>query len=296
MIECVPNVSEGRRADVVERMAVELRASGVDLLDVSSDWSHNRTVFTLVGAAPELTRAILALFARALAEIDLRAHHGEHPRMGAVDVVPFVPLGSTPMVECVTLARAVGRLVGDRFGVPVFLYEEAATAPARRRLEHIRRGGFEGLAAKLRDPAWQPDFGPDAPHPSAGASAIGARRPLIAFNVNLASDRLDIAKAIAAVIRESGGGLPGVKALGVRLADRGLVQVTTNVTDFRVTGLAAVFAAIEREAAARGAGIVESEIVGLVPEAALAGLTPADLKLAGFTGERILEHRIRRGG
>jgi glutamate formiminotransferase len=231
IIESIPNVSEGRRREVVEAMAGLLRATpGVRLLDYSSDASHNRSVFTIAGEAAPLTTALLALVERAVAEIDLRAHRGEHPRVGAVDVVPFVPIEGVTMEECVALAKDFGARLADRFGVPVFLYEEAASRPERRNLERIRRGQFEGLEAKMRRPEWRPDFGPSVPHPTAGASVVGARLPLIAYNVNLATDRLEVARRIAAAVRFSGGGLRYVKAMGVRHEDRGIVQVSIYLT------------------------------------------------------------------
>src|SRR6266542_3143608 len=193
IIESIPNVSEGRRPEVIERLAEAIRATpGVRLLDYSSDPSHNRSVYTLVGDADGVKRATLALFEQAVAAIDLRTHRGEHPRLGAVDVVPFVPIEGITMPECVALAKEVGAAVAERFGVPVFLYEEASTNPARKNLEDIRRGEFEGLAAKMRGPEWTADFGPATPHPSAGAAVIGARMPLIAYNINLNTNRLDV--------------------------------------------------------------------------------------------------------
>jgi glutamate formiminotransferase len=294
LIECVPNVSEGRRRDLVESMARALRAvNGVRLLDCSSDPSHNRSVFTLVGDGSGLQAAIMALFDRAVSDLDLRTHHGEHPRIGVVDVVPFVPLEAATMADCVALARRVGAAVAERFRVPVYLYGEAAVDPARTRLEDIRRGGLEGLAARMASPVWAPDFGPRAPHPSAGASAVGARMPLVAFNVNLDTDRLDVAKAIAAVIRESGGGLPFVKALGIRLEARGIVQVSMNLTNYEATPIPRVFDAVEREARRHGVNVLESEIVGLVPAAALGGSAGRDLRLVGFTPDKVLENRLR---
>jgi glutamate formiminotransferase len=294
LIECVPNVSEGRRRDVVESLARAIRAvNGVRLLDCSSDPSHNRSVFTLVGDAAALEAAMMALFARAVSDLDLRTHRGEHPRIGIVDVVPFVPLEAATMAECVALARRVGAAIAGRFRVPVYLYGEAALDPARTRLEDIRRGELEGLAARMASPGWAPDFGPLTPHPSAGASAVGARMPLVAFNVNLDTDRLDVAKAIAAVIRESGGGLPFVKALGIRLEARGIVQVSMNLTNYEATPLRRVFDAVEREARRHGVDVLESEIVGLVPAAALSGTAPHDVHLVGFTEDKVLENRLR---
>lgn len=293
MIEFVPNVSEGRRADVVARLTASLTAvAGIGLLDVSSDHSHNRTVFTLVGDASPLAQAAVALVACAIDLIDVRSHEGVHPRIGAVDVMPFVPLGGSSMDECIAVARSVGATLADRFSVPVFLYGEAARDPARSRLEDIRRGQFEGLAEKLANPAWTPDFGPPVPHPSFGAVAVGARQLLVAFNVNLDSPRLEVARAIASVIRERGGGLPGVKALGLRLTDRGLVQVSMNLTDPARTTPRQAFDRIAAEAARYGVSILESEIVGLVPRIALRDGTPGELKLARFSPERVLEARL----
>jgi len=194
LIECIPNVSEGRRPEIISAMASAISAvPGVRLLDHSSDPSHNRSVFTLVGDADGVEQAILALFDRAIADINLRGHSGEHPRMGAVDVVPFVPIEGVTMAGCVALAKKVGAEVAARFKIPVYLYEEASTNPERKNLEDIRRGEFEGLTAKMSAPEWAPDFGPSAPHQSAGAAVIGARMPLIAYNINLATDRLDVA-------------------------------------------------------------------------------------------------------
>src|SRR5919107_4858846 len=202
VIESIPNVSEGRRPEVIARIADAIRTTaGVRLLDHSSDASHNRSVFTLAGDAAGVKRATLALVEQAVTAIDLRTHHGEHPRLGAVDVVPFVPIEGTTMAECVALAKDVGAAVADRFGLPVFLYEEASSNPARKNLEDIRRGEFEGLAAKMAQPAWAPDYGPATPHPAAGAAVIGARMPLIAYNINLATNHLDVAKKIAAAVR-----------------------------------------------------------------------------------------------
>ncbi len=294
LIECIPNVSEGRRRDVIDHIVNAVRAvAGVRLLDVSSDSSHNRSVLTLAGEAAPLQAAVLALFEAALTTIDLRAHTGEHPRLGAVDVVPFVPLDGATMADCVTLAKSTASAVARRFALPVFLYEEAAATPARRRLEDIRRGQFEGLAAKMTAAEWAPDYGPGVPHATAGASVIGARRPLIAYNVNLATDRIEVAKAIAAVIRESGGGLPCLKAMGVTLAERGIVQVSMNLTNYEKTSLSQAFDAVVREAARHHVRILESEIIGLVPAAALDPAIAAAIRLNRFSGDQILESRLR---
>lgn len=294
LAECVPNVSEGRRADVVDRILSAVRGvSGARLLDASSDASHNRSVITMVGAPDSLRAAVLALYAAAIASIDLRTHHGAHPRLGAVDVVPFIPLEGLTMSECVTLARETAAEVAKRFDLPVFLYEEAAITPARRNLADIRRGEFEGLPARLAQPEWAPDFGPARTHPSAGATVIGARMPLIAFNVNLSTERLDIARAIAATVRQSSGGLPFVKALGVPLSDRHIVQVSMNLTNYEQTSILRAFDAVRTAADCHGVAVLESEIVGLVPAAALDGLTPEEIQLGGFRDEQVLENRLR---
>ncbi len=295
IIECVPNISEGRRADLVARVASAVTAvQGVRLLDHSSDASHNRSVFTLAGDAAPLKQAVLALYEVAIAGIDLRSHTGEHPRLGAVDVVPFVPIQGITMDQCVAVAKEVGAAVAEKFGVPVYLYEEASTNPARKNLEDIRRGEFEGLAAKMASPGWTPDFGPTHPHPSAGASVIGARMPLIAYNINLATDRLDVAKKIAAAIRHSSGGYRFVKAMGVRLDDRGgLAQVSMNLTNYEKTPIFRVFETVKREAARYGVAVLESEIVGLVPSQALVGAAEFYLQLERFRADQVLENKLR---
>ena len=294
VIECIPNVSEGRRTDVIDAMAAAIAATpGVRLLDRSSDGSHNRSVFTLAGDKSGVANAVFALFERAVADIDLRTHHGEHPRLGAVDVVPFVPIDGVTMAECVELAKDVGEAVVQRFGVPVYLYEEASTNPLRKNLEDIRRGEFEGLAAKMATDGWAPDFGPRTPHPSAGATVIGARMALIAYNINLATDRLDVAKKIAAAIRYSSGGYRYVKAAGFMLEDRKIAQVSMNLTNYEKTPIFRVFETVKREAERYGVSILESEIVGLVPSAALNAAAEYYLQIAGFKPEQVLENKLR---
>jgi glutamate formiminotransferase len=295
IIECVPNISEGRRADVVRRVVEAVGAvPGVRVLDHSSDASHNRSVLTLAGDAAPLKQAVLALYEQVVPAIDLRTHKGEHPRLGAVDVVPFVPIQGITMEGCVALAREVAAAVGERFEIPVFLYEEASSDPARKNLEDIRRGEFEGLAAKMAAPGWTPDYGPARPHPSAGASVIGARMPLIAYNINLATDRLDVAKKIAAGIRHSSGGYRFVKAMGVRLDDRGgIAQVSMNLTNYEKTPIFRVFETVKREAARYGVTVLESEIVGLVPSQALLSAAEFYLQLERFSGDQVLENKLR---
>ena len=293
VIECIPNISEGRRQDVLDACAQAIRAAGVHLLDVKPDASHNRTVYTFAGDRAAVKAAALALFAEATRAIDLREHAGEHPRLGAVDVMPFVPIEGVTMADCVALAREVGAEVSGRYDVPVYLYEEAATNPARRNLEDIRRGEFEGLAAKMTQPDWAPDFGPARPHPSAGASVVGARMALIAYNVNLSTNRLDVAKKIAAAIRQSSGGLRFVKAMGIELADRGIVQVSINLTNYEKTPVFRVFELVKREAARYGVAVLESEVIGLIPSAALTASAAWYLQLDSFTDDQILENKLR---
>ncbi|HWI16960.1 MAG TPA: glutamate formimidoyltransferase [Vicinamibacterales bacterium] len=294
VIECVPNVSEGRRPEVINTLADALRAvPGMRVLDVQSDAAHNRSVFTLAGDAAAMTAGIPVLFEGAIAAIDLTSHQGEHPRMGAVDVTPFIPIDGVTMAECVALAKSIAQDVASRFALPVYLYEEASSNPERKNLEDIRRGEFEGLAAKMAKPGWAPDFGPAAPHPTAGASVIGARMPLIAYNINLATNRLDVAKKIATAIRMSSGGLRYVKAMGIPLEDRGIVQVSMNLTNYEKTPIFRVFELVKREAERYGVSVLESEIVGLVPAAALRQSIEWYLQLEGFSGAQVLENKLR---
>jgi glutamate formiminotransferase / 5-formyltetrahydrofolate cyclo-ligase len=294
IIECVPNISEGRRAEIVAAIAAAVRrVPGARLLDFSSDASHNRSVITMAGDAGPLKAAVLALFDAAVGLIDLRTHTGEHPRMGAVDVVPFVPIEGATMDDCVALAKDTAQSVAERFAMPVYLYEEASINPLRKNLEDIRRGEFEGLAAKMATDGWVPDYGPPTPHPTAGATVIGARMPLIAYNINLSTDRIDVAKKIAAAVRFSSGGFRYVKAMGVTLADRGIVQVSMNLTNYEKTPILRVFEAVKREAEKYGVNVLESEIVGLVPAAALIDAAETTLQLAAFKRNQVLETRLR---
>jgi glutamate formiminotransferase len=294
IIECIPNISEGRRPEIVTAIADAVRAiPGVRLLDHSSDASHNRSVFTMAGEAEPLKAAVLALFERTLRAVDLRTHEGEHPRLGAVDVVPFVPIDGVTMDDCVRLAREVAAEVASRYGVPVYLYEEASTNPARKNLEDIRRGEFEGLKTKMASDGWAPDFGPATPHESAGATVIGARMPLIAYNINLNTDRVDVAKKIAAAIRQSSGGFRFVKAAGFKLDDRNLAQVSMNLTNYEKTPIFRVFETVKREAERYGVSILESEIVGLIPAAALNAAAEYYLQIAGFKSDQILENKLK---
>jgi len=295
IIESVPNISEGRRPEVLEAAVAAMKAvPGLRVLDVQSDKDHNRSVLTVVGDERSLKDGLLALFEVATSRIDLRNHQGEHPRVGAVDVVPFIPIEGATMKDCVALAREVGQAVAERFQVPVFLYEEAAAAPHRRNLEDVRRGQFEALAERMRDPLWQPDFGPAAPHPSAGAVVVGARMPLIAYNINLGTPDVEIARRIAKAIRHSSGGYRFVKAMGVMLEERNVAQVSINMTDYKKTPLFRVFETVRTEAARYGVSVIGSEIVGLVPSQALIDAADHFLRLEEFDPAQILERKIRQ--
>lgn len=293
IIECVPNISEGRDTGSIEAIAAAVRsAPGVRLLDVSSDPSHNRSVLTFVGDAPAIRAGVSALFRASLERIDLRRHKGEHPRMGAVDVVPFIPIRGSSVEECVALSRETGAAIAKDFGVPVYLYEDSASSDLRRNLAEIRKGQFEGFAEKMKDPRWAPDFGPAEPHPSAGVVAVGARAFLIAYNINLATKDLAIADRIAKSIRHLSGGFRYVKAMGVELAERGIVQVSINMTNFKKTPLHRVFECVRSEAERHGVAIVGSEIVGLSPAEALYAVAEHYLRLEGFSAEQVLETKL----
>jgi glutamate formiminotransferase len=296
IFECVPNVSEGRRPEVLAACVEAARAAGAAVLDASGDPVHHRSVVTLAGPAGPLLAGVVALVGAALDAIDLRTHTGAHPRMGAVDVVPFVPLGGATLDDAVMLARQAGAVLARRFGLPIYLYEAAASSPARRALQDVRRGGFEGLAARMREPGGAPDLGPATPHPTGGATAVGARGVLVAYNVNLATTRLELARRIASAIRERSGGLPAVKTMAVDLPDRGLVQVSMNLTDIDVTPLATAFDAVATHAAREGVDIAASEIIGLVPRRALPPDPATRLRIPAFTDAQILEHQLLAAG
>jgi glutamate formiminotransferase / 5-formyltetrahydrofolate cyclo-ligase len=294
MIEAIPNVSEGRDPETIEALSAAIRGTeGVTLLHVHSDPDHHRSVFTYVAEQPEpIARATLALYEVALERIDLRIHEGEHPRIGAVDVTPFVPLAGQTMEVCVELAREVAKEVAGRFEIPVYLYEFAATAPHRRELPAIRSGGFEGFPAKMLDERWKPDYGPAAVHPSAGATVIGARVPLIAFNVQLGTHRLDIAEKISRAVRGVSGGLRFVRALPIDLHHKQIVQVSMNLLDYRRTPIHRAFGLVREEAARYGVEVISTEIVGLVPADAMYAAAEWYLRLEGFTPSLVLERRL----
>jgi len=289
IVECVPNVSEGRRADAVDRMAAAIRAvDGVRLLDRTSDTDHNRSVFTFAGPAGAVEAAAHALVGAALREIDLRTHQGEHPRLGAVDVVPFVPLAGATMEECVAIAHRFGRAVAERHDLPVYFYAKAAPRPERVRLPDIRKPQFEGLAEVIGT-THVPDAGPARVHPTAGAMVTGARPPLIAFNIELDTADVKLAKRIAKEIRESSGGLPAVQALGFELTDPPRAQVSMNLLDTSQTSLARVWHEVETRAAAEGVRILRGELIGLMPLDAALQAAASGLRLDGLPRDRIVE-------
>lgn len=296
MIECIPNISEGCDRAAIDEIVRAVSLAGCRVLDLHRDVDHNRSVITFVGEPDTVVDGAFALARESVSHIDLRTHRGVHPRIGAVDVIPFVPIGDATadasLDDCVAIARRVGARIGDELGVPVFLYEAAATRPERRNLADVRRGGWDRIAAAFGEPEGRPDFGPARLHPSAGAVAVGARRPLVAYNVVLDTDDRSIARAVAGRVREASGGLAGVKALGLLLAERGLAQVSMNLTDIAATTVPDAFDAVTREAAHLGAQIVDSEIVGLVPRAAVAGATTETLRLRSSLADKILEDRI----
>lgn len=293
VIECIPNISEGSDREKIEAIAGALRlVEGVRLLGVSSDASHNRSVLTFVGDAAAVRSGVDALFASALPIIDLTRHKGEHPRMGAVDVVPLVPIRGVSLDECVRLSREIGAEIAQRWRVPVYFYEESAASEARRNLAEIRKGEFEGFARKMEGPDWKPDVGPAAPHPTAGVVAVGARAPLIAYNINLGTRDLAVADRIARSIRHIGGGFRYVKAMGVELAERGCVQVSINMTNYSKTPLHRVFECVRSEAQRYGVPIIGSEIVGLAPADALFAAAEHYLRLENFSSDQVLEMRL----
>ena len=297
LVECVPNFSEGRRREVIDAIVAEARARNVKVLDIESDADHNRSVLTFVGDPEAVREAALAVSAKAIELIDLNKHQGQHPRMGAVDVIPFIPISDVTMAECVQLTKDFANEYASRFKVPVFLYEEAATRLDRRNLADIRKGEFEGLRTEIgKNPEKKPDFGPNAIHPTAGATAIGARQVLIAYNVNLATNNLDVAKKIAKQVRGKDGGLTAVKALGFELKDRGIVQVSMNMVDYKASQLFKVFELIRTLADSYGVQILESEVVGLVPMEALTDSAQFYLQLRGFNNGQILERKLTEIG
>ncbi|MDD3401290.1 MAG: glutamate formimidoyltransferase [Eubacteriales bacterium] len=294
LMECIPNISEGRRLEVVEAVVDEVRGTaGVALLDYSSDESHNRSVITFVGEPKAVAEAAFKVAKKAAELIDLNVHQGEHPRMGAVDVIPFVPIREMEMKECVDLSIELGKRIADEIDLPVFLYEQSATASHRKNLASIRKGQFEGMANKVHEDKWHPDFGGERIHPTAGVVAVGARMPLVAFNINLGTADVAIASAIAKIIRESSGGLKDVKALGIMLEDRNIAQVSINMCNFHQTPLYRVMELVKIEAARYGVSVIGSEIIGLTPLEALVDTADYYLKLEKFDKHKqVLENNL----
>ncbi|SES98826.1 glutamate formimidoyltransferase [Anaerobranca gottschalkii] len=293
IVQCVPNFSEGRNQEVIQKIVEGIQSvPGVRVLDYSSDKDHNRSVVTLVGSKEVIVDGVFAGIKVATELIDMTKHQGEHPRMGATDVVPFIPIKDVTMDECIELANKLGKRIGDELGIPVYLYEKAATGSHRTNLANVRKGEYEGLAKKMEDPKWYPDYGPKEFNPKSGATAVGARMPLVAFNVNLNTSDLTIAEKIAKNVRLSGGGLHSVKAMGVELKERGIVQVSMNMVDYKKTPLYRAVELIKIEAQRYGVSVVGSEIIGLVPMDALVESVEYYLGLENFRKDQILENRL----
>ncbi len=293
IVECVPNFSEGRDKEKIEKIVNPFRTrNGVKLLNYSNDEDHNRLVVTVVGEPEPLKEALLEAIGVAVEVIDMTQHSGQHPRMGAVDVVPFIPIRNMEMAEAVELSREVAQVVGEKYGIPVLLYEKSATAPHRENLAQIRKGEFEGMAEKVHEAEWKPDFGPTDRHATAGCVAIGARMPLVAYNVNLNTSDVAIADAIAKKVRHIGGGLRFCKAMGVELTDRKIAQVSMNLTDYTKTAVYRAHEMVRMEAKRYGVEIVGSEVVGLLPMAALIDCAEYYLGIENFSHDQILELRM----
>lgn len=293
IIECIPNFSEGRDLEKVETVVNVFRGvQGVKLLDYSSDADHNRTVVTVVGEPEALEAAIINMAEKVYENIDMSKHSGGHPRMGALDVVPFVPIDGVTMDECVEMAKRVGKTIGERFNIPVYLYEKAATAAHRENLAAVRKGQYEGFFNKIKEANWAPDYGPVEVNVQGGCVAVGARQPLVAFNVNLGTDNLQVAETIAKTVRHIGGGLRFVKAMGVKLEDRNIVQVSMNLVNYEKTAVYRAFEMVKMEAKRYGVPVIGSEVIGLVPMAALISSAEYYLQIENFSMNQVLEKRI----
>ncbi len=293
LIESVPNFSEGRRKEVVEEIIkVSEETQNVWVFDWSMDEDHNRSVVTIVGDPQAVAEAIFKMSKKAVELIDLRHHTGEHPRMGAVDVIPFVPIKGTTMEECIDISKSVGKRIGEELNVPVYLYERSATKPSRENLADIRKGEFEGFFDKIKSPDWIPDFGPKAVHPTAGVVAVGAREYLIAFNVNLGTKDTKIAENIAKSVRNSSGGYRFIKAIGVDLKEKGVVQVSMNMTNYKKSPLYRVFETIKLEAERYGVPVVGSEIIGMMPMDVMIQTCNFYLRIDNFSGDKVIENKL----
>lgn len=293
IVESAPNFSEGRREEIVREIIAQAEGiKDVWILDWSMDADHNRSVVTLVGSPEPLLEALFRMTKKAMEVIDMRTHKGEHPRMGATDVIPLVPVMNVTMEECVELSKKLGKRIGEELKIPVFLYERSATASHRENLADIRKGEFEGFFEKIKDPMWKPDFGPDEVHPTAGVTAVGAREFLIAFNVNLGTTRIEVAEKIAKAVRHISGGYRYVKAIAVDLKEKGMVQVSMNMTNYKKSPLFRVFETIKREAERYGVPVVGTEIIGMVPLQAMLEVAQFYLQLDDFNANRIIETKI----
>ncbi|MEG0919255.1 MAG: glutamate formimidoyltransferase [Anaerovoracaceae bacterium] len=294
IIESIPNISEGKNKEVIEACVDQIReTAGCTLLDYSSDESHNRTVITYMGSPEACEEASVKLAKKAVELIDLTKHQGEHPRMGCVDVMPFVPIKEATMEDCIELSRKVGERIAAEADLPVFLYEKSASAPHRENLAKVRKGQFEGMAKKVQDPDWIPDFGGQRIHPTGGVVGVSARPPLIAYNINLGTDNLEIATKIGKIIRKSGGGLECVKAMGVMLEERNIAQVSINMTDFTVTPLHRVTELVRNEAARYGVPIIGTELIGLAPMQALFDAAEYYLQIEDFDAKvQVIENHL----
>ncbi|MFW5873516.1 MAG: glutamate formimidoyltransferase [Bacillota bacterium] len=293
ILECIPNFSEGRDKEKIEKIVEPFRSTeGVKLLDYSADKDHNRLVVTLIGNPEGLKESMIAATGIAVDIIDMNQHQGEHPRMGAVDVVPFTPVRNVSMEEAVELSKELAADLADRYNLPIYLYEEAATTSERKNLAKIRKGEYEGFAEKIKEPMWEPDYGQAELHPTAGATVVGARMPLVAFNINLDTDDLDIANKIARKIRHSNGGLRYCKAIGIDMQERGIVQVSMNMTDYTRTALYQTFEMVKFEADRYGVNVIGSELIGLLPAQALFDVAEYYLKVENFSADQIMENRL----
>ena len=293
IVQCVPNFSEGRRVGVIEAITGAIKqVEGVSLLDYSYDESHNRSVVTFIGEPKAVLEAAFQGAKKAAVLIDMSKHSGGHPRMGATDVIPFIPVKGVEMSDCVELAGKLGKRLADELNIPVYLYEEAASKPERKNLSEVRRGQYEGLIEAIREPGRKPDFGPAEVNLRAGVTAVGARPPLIAYNINLGTADLNIARDIARGIRGSGGGFPTVKALGILIEATGQAQVTINVCDYKKVPLHRIFELVKREAARYGVAVTGSEIIGLTPLDALVDASEFYLQMEGFERSQVLENRL----